>query len=289
MNFPRSLVLVAILLAPGLRAEPILKIANADYEVVYDSTAAEFSIRHKPSGKVFANNGKFEIPGGQAGIVSLTDKTFGKAQAIEITTPDGNHNRITLCATLPFVLFNGTLHNGTGDAQVRNKIPMFSAAVETGTTLADVKTLGTGGLLAPDKNPGSYAFLTIVDPASRSGAVGGWITHDRGSGVVFSPVKDGAVRMQAQIDYGRLRIKPGADADTETFALGWFDDARMGMEAYADAIAKVYAIKLPRQKAGFCTWYMEKHAGACDEVHLPEVSAVAAKELKPFGFEFIQI
>ncbi len=34
---------------------------------------------------------------------------------------------------------------------------------------------------------------------------------------------------------------------------------------------------------------MEKHAGACDEVHLPEVSAVAAKELKPFGFEFIQI
>ncbi len=41
--------------------------------------------------------------------------------------------------------------------------------------------------------------------------------------------------------------------------------------------------------AGFCTWYMEKYAGACDEVHLPKVSAVAAKELKPFGFEFIQI
>ena len=34
---------------------------------------------------------------------------------------------------------------------------------------------------------------------------------------------------------------------------------------------------------------MEKHAGACDEKHLAELSAFAAKELKPFGFDFIQI
>ena len=62
--------------------------------------------------------------------------------------------------------------------------------------------------------------------------------------MVFSPVTEGAVRIQSQLDYGRLRILPGKDASTEIFALGYFDDARFGLEAYADAIAKVYAIKL---------------------------------------------
>jgi hypothetical protein len=289
MRLVFTLSLAVILLAPISRAEGNLKISNADFEVDYDPASTGFSIRYKPTGRTFAKNGRFENSGGKASIKNVTDKTFGKGQSIEITSPNGNRDTITLCPGLPFVLFSGTLHNGTSDAVVHNKVRTFSATVETGASLADVKTLGTGGLLAPDKNPGSYAFLTIADPATRSGAVGGWITHERGSGVVFSPVKDGTVGMQAQIDYGRLRTKPGADADIETFALGWFDDARMGMESYADAIAKVYSIKLPRQKAGFCTWYMEKHAGACDEVHLPEVSAVAAKELKPFGFDFIQI
>ena len=45
---------------------------------------------------------------------------------------------------------------------------------------------GTGGLLAPDKNPGSYLFLTCADPDTRRGIVAGWITEDRGSGVVVS-------------------------------------------------------------------------------------------------------
>jgi hypothetical protein len=285
----RSACLLLLMLAPSLRADPVLRIHNTELEVGYDPVAAEFSVLHRPTNRVFAKHGKFEAPGGRAEIVPVKDPVFGQAQAIEIVTDGGNRNRIALYPGLPFVLFNGTLHNGAGDAVVHNKVPVFSAAVETGAAPGTVRTLGTGGLLEPVKNPGSYAFLTIADPATRAGVVGGWITHDRGSGVVFSPVADGAVRMRAQIEYGRLRIRPGADAATETFAMGWFDDARMGMEAYADAIAKVYSIKLPRQQAGFCTWYMEKHAGACDEVHLPEVSAVAAKELKPYGFDFIQI
>jgi len=285
----KTVTLCLLLLCPLLRAESSLKIENAVYAVEYNTSAAEFFIIHKPSGKAFAKNGKLENGGGKAIVIAVTDKTFGEGQAIEILSANGNSDRITLCPALPFVLFSGKLHNGSAEPQILNKVRKVSAGVETGAGLSAVRTLGTGGLHPPAKNPGSYAFLAIVAPASRSGVVGGWITHERGSGVVFSPVKDGAVRIQAQIDYGRLRILPGADADTETFAMGWFDDARFGLESYADAVARFYSIKLPRQLAGFCTWYMEKHAGACDEVHLPEVSAVAAKELKPFGFDFIQI
>ena len=47
--------------------------------------------------------------------------------------------------------------------------------------------------------------------------------------------------------------------------------------------------QLPPQPAGYCTWYAEKHGGACDEKHLAELAAFAARNLKPFGFEFVQI
>ncbi len=225
-------------------------IENKALSVMFDDASGVFTVAGKTTGKIFLTDGRLEGGGGKAAVIPIKDKTFGEGQAIEIIHPNGNRDRITLCPGLPFVLFSGSLHNGTSEPQIHNKVRTVSAGVETGAALAEVKTLGTGGLLPPDSNPGSYAFLTIVNPASRSGVVGGWITHDRGSGVVFSPVKDGAVRMQAQIDYGRLRIKPGADADTETFAMGWFDDARIGLEAYADAIAKVYAIKLAAPEGG---------------------------------------
>ena len=170
-----------------------------------------------------------------------------------------------------------------------NRVPAVSAGVDLGIPLAAVRTLGTAGLLDPKSNPGSYAFLAVVDPESRRGAVGGWLTHNRGSGVVFSPLDGDTCRIQAQMEFGRLRINPGQDAEGESFALGYFDDARLGLEAYADAIAKVYSIKLRPQHPGYCTWYMEKHGRSCDEKSLVELAAYAAKNLKPFGFDFIQI
>ena len=105
---------------------------------------------------------------------------------------------------------------------------------------SELRAFGTAGLTAVDKNPGSYAYLAVVDPATRAGIVGGWLTHDRGSGVVFSPVENDAVRMVAQIDYGRLRIKPGQDARTETFASAGSTMRGRDWKSYADAIARVY-------------------------------------------------
>jgi len=278
-----------VLIAAGWQVEAATSIENDRYVVNIEANDGTFTVAIKPSGKTMLTAGKLSGTGGTAKAVELADKILGKGKGIEVAYPNGNREVVALYANLPFVTFRSTLHNGGAEAVVLNHVPTVSAGIDLGKPLAGINTLGTGGLLAPAKNPGSYAFLTIVDPQSRSGVVGGWLTHDRGSGVVFSPVKDDAVRMQAQIDYGRLRIKPGENATAEMFAIGYFDDARFGLEAYADAIAKIYAVKLPKQQAGLCTWYMDKYAAACDEVHLPELTAVAAKELKPFGFDFIQI
>lgn len=274
--------------APTVSGER-LTVENAIYLLDFNPENEEFFIRHKPSGRLFIKNGTFEDRSGKATLTTITNKYLGRGRGIEILYPNGNRASLALYGELPFVVFDSTRHNATSEPQVLNRVPFFSAEVDAGADSENVTTLGTGGLLSPAKNPGSYAFLAIADSAGRRGVVGGYLTHDRGSGVVFSPVVDGTVRMEARVDFGRLRIKSGHDSGLETFVLGWFDDARFGLEAYADAIARVYEIKLPPKMTGFCTWYMEKHGRACDEKHLKEVAAVAASELKPFGFDFIQI
>ena len=288
MLVPRTII-TSLLLFIGVQAYSAtpLRIENDYYTVSVNPAKSDFSIQSKISGKTVLSDGKLAGTGGTANVRQITDKSFGEGSAIEVAYPNGNRETIAVHPSLPFVLFALTLHNGGGEPVVLNHIPTVSAMVDL--PAAKISTLGTGGLLSPAENPGSYAFLAAVDPDSRKGIVCGWITHDRGSGVVFSQEKSGTVRLQAQLDYGRLLIKPGVDAATETFAFGYFEDARLGLEAYADAIAKVYNIKLPPQPAGFCTWYTEKYSKGCDENHLPQLAEVAAKELKPFGFDFVQI
>ena len=267
----------------------LLRIENGLYAVQWDRDTQAFSLIYQPAQLTFAAQGAFAGSGGQAALISVEDKTAGRGQAIEIIHPNGNRDRIALYPNLPFVTFSSTIHNGATDPVVHNKLTMFQAVLNLEKACSELRAFGTGGLGAVDRNPGSYAYLALVDPATRSGVVGGWLTHDRGSGVVFSPVSDGKPGIRAQIDYGHLLVKPGADAQLETFVLGYFGDARLGLEAYADAVARAYSIKLPPQPSGLCTWYMDKQGGACDEQHLVQLATFIAKELEPFGFDFVQI
>jgi hypothetical protein len=266
-----------------------LTIENASLAAKWDARSARLSVVAKASGRVVIKDGRLGEEGATATTASVQHTTFGPGRALEITQRHGTRQSVMVFPNVPFVLLGTILHNGGAEPLVTNHVRVLSAAIDLAKPPGELRAFGTAGLGAVEKYPGSYAYLALVDPVTRAGVVGGWLTHDRGSGVVLSPLEGGVARLEAQIDYGRLRIKPGAEAETETFALGWFEDARLGLEAYADAIARVYSIKLPPQPSGYCTWYMEKHAGACDEKHLAELAAFAARELKPFGFEFIQI
>jgi hypothetical protein len=283
-----ALFAAAAITSASAQSEP-LKLENAACVLTFDPAKESFSIRQKSSGKEFVKNGAFEERGGKASLAKVTNKYLGEVHGIEIVYPNGNRNTMALYEGLPFVVFDAMRHNGTAEPQILNRVPLFTAEVDTGAAPDKVKTLGTGGLRAPEENPGSYAFLAFADPATRQGVVGGWLTQDRGSGVVFSPVTNGVAQMQTRVDFGRLRIKAGENQALETFLIGWFDDARDGLENYADQIAKIYKVKLPPKTEGLCTWYMQKHGGASNEFRLPEVTTIAAKELKPFGFDFILI
>lgn len=256
-------------------------IENKVLTVAIDAAAGCFSVAVKTTGKVFLANGRLE-----GGAV----KTKVTGQKIAVTQADGSTVVLELRQDLPFVFISKQQMAPKGaDSLDLSKAVLATFTLDLGKPAAELKTLGTGGLCAPDQNPGSYLFLTCADPATRRGVVAGWVTHDRGSGVVFSTVSNGQVEFKAQIDYGHLRIPAGTSAPLETLAIGCFDDARIGAELFAEVIAKHYQIKIRPQVAGYCTWYDDKHRGAGDETTIVELAEFAARELKPFGCSFVQI
>ncbi len=143
-----------------------------------------------PGGRVFVAV-KPSAGGGSVKKSVVTDRTFGTGDGLDVTDAEGNRVAVMLFPRLPFILFRSTLHNRANELKTIRTVRTVSAALDLDRPPAELRTLGTGGLLAADKNPGSYAWLAVADPVTRRGVVGGWLTHDRGSGVVRSTSKAG--------------------------------------------------------------------------------------------------
>ena len=272
---------------PSAASEGDWWLDNGHFCVVWDASKGVFSLG-RPGGTVFGQL-RFDKQPEKVQIAPWQHARLGPGRAFEVALPDGETGRIILLPELPFVLLQKELANDTSEDQTVHHVRPFEVTLDLPDAASDLKALGTAGLTAPNEHPGSYAFLAVAAPKSRRGVVSGWLSHDRGSGVVFSDIKDESVRILPQIDYGCLRIRPNAKTDSEIFAIGLFDDARLGLEAYADAIAQYYQIRLRPIVSGYCTWYSSPHGGASDEVHVTEFAKAAAEKLKPCGFDFVQI
>jgi hypothetical protein len=288
MFTPVRRAIASLLLAGSVQAASH-EIQNETLVVRYDDATATFSVLEKRNAAAFLTLGKLRGASGPTSVRSVSDKVLGRGKEIVVGQANGTHDSLRLFEGLPFVLVRSRIFNAADrEIDLTNAIPA-TFTIDLGKPAAELKVMGTAGLTAPDTNPGSYLFLTCADPASRRGVVAGCLTEDRGSGVLLSSVENGKVRFKAQIDYGHLRLPSGASADLETLAVGVFDDARLGQERFADTIARVYQIKLHPQVAGYCTWYSDPHGGAADEHSIVELAELAARELKPFGFSFVQI
>ncbi len=150
--------------------------------------------------------------------------------------------------------------------------------------------LGCDGLTESDVDRASYCFLAGANPDNQKGWVAGFLTHRRGSGVVFSKSSADSIAVTGTAQYGGRLLAPGASVAGETFFVGAFDDALNGLEAYANAIAAENGIRLGRSlTTGYCTWYSNPHGGACDERHVAKLVDFCAEHLKDYGFEVIQI
>jgi hypothetical protein len=290
MEKTKTLILVAAFLGIALFANAaVFTVENQSLVVRYDDAAGKFSVVEKAAGLVFLKSGKLDLTNANAKVRSVRDDVFGRGKGIMLTQADGSTASLELYPDLPFVLVRGLRHNQTKDTINLARVIPATFTLDLGKPASELRTLGTAGLTAPDKNPGSYLFLTCADPMTRYGVVAGWLTEDRGSGVLFSSVKDDAVEFKARVDYGHLLIPAGSSAKLETLAIGIFGDARIGAEKFADAIKRQYNITLRPRAAAYCSWYAEQHGEAGDEKSTVALAKFTANELKPFGFGVVQI
>ncbi|HJQ79703.1 MAG TPA: hypothetical protein VJ828_07095 [Lacipirellulaceae bacterium] len=216
--------------------------------------------------------------------------TWGRGQSIVLQWTDHSLAIVTLYQGLPFAVIQDVIVN-SDVKDIRLSRREFAAfEITAGKPVDDCRAFGTFGLepIRDARNPGSYNHLAIVQPESRSGVVMAWLTHERASGVLFYDREPGddSVRVTARQDYGQLRLRPSDPAPSESLLVGYFADARLGLEAYAEAARDYYKIQLPPQPSVYCTWY---HAGASNERQIREQAEFAARQLKPFGFGVIQI
>lgn len=210
------------------------------------------------------------------------------AKPERIVRPDGDVDLIENLAGSPFTTFRRELHNpGPMEREVR--MIEFVREVPLAGTAKDYRTLGVDGLKAAEAAASSHLFLAVAKVDASTGTVVGWLTQERGSGSVHSQASEDSLTITGRMEFGRLRIKPGQTVVTDALAVGSFADARLGLEAYADTIAKVNKIKLPKIPSGFCTWYSSPHGGAADEKSLAQLGAFCEQGLTKYGFDTILV
>lgn len=168
-------------------------------------------------------------------------------------------------------------------------------------------TLGTAGLRPVDDErlgcQGSYMFLAVANPAvdpvkGRSGVVAGFLTSNKGSGIVQSAKNaDGKVVLKPFVEYGKLlEIENPTDYRdnlSETFVVGRFADCRRGLERYAWQIARTHQIRMKEMPVGFCG----RDAAESDGVEAATETSIktaisgliknAEEKLVPYGFNAV--
>ncbi len=171
-------VLTTAALAPSAAVAKLHSIENKFLVVTYDDVAKTFSIIERATGQVFLKDGKLD--GNPKRVVTgsiHSFREFGQGNDIMVDREDGGWTMLELYPDVPFVFVCGQLCNyGKEPLDIKKVVPA-TFTLDLGKPASELRTLGTAGLTTPDKNPGSYLFLTLADPATRRGVVAGWLTQ----------------------------------------------------------------------------------------------------------------
>lgn len=226
---------------------------------------------------------------GAAGFkeITLENARFGAGRGVEITHASGEKERFFVCAGWPFVFVQKMLKNASAETLRLNRVNYPVLTISGKGTETPWKVFGTAGLVEAEKNKGSYMWSAAGKPEGGVAAVMGFISTDRASGVVRTSLSDDKkLSLLPHVDYGRLLLDPGQEEWSEVLVAGLFPAAQDGLERYADAIARLYDVKLKPMPIVHCTWYVD-HASS-DAAMRPRTDFIA-EALQPYGMNVVQI
>lgn len=283
--FMKSLlpIIVVVMLAAFVCAEEV-SMENSVLKVTVDKADGKFSIQSKRTGNVFVANARLARKVKSVMPGKVKDDIWGRGTEILIEHEDGSKTSLRLFGDSEFLGLHTSVHNPGKEPQVTRIMDILD--MDVALEGRKLMSFGTGGLSELEKGQTSFAFNALVDPKTRNGVVTAWLTHDVGVGVFLPKCENNITSIQSKIDFGNYMVKPGESRNTETLLIGYFDDARLGLEGYASAVAENLGIKLRPKTGVYCTWY---HSGASDQDQIAKNTEFAEKNLKPFGLGVMQI
>jgi len=214
-----------------------------------------------------------------------TGTPFGEGQML---ADHASSDRILLLKGSPFVYLRRDARNRPV-APPSKSINALEATLQLDTPATSLVCSGPNGLFKADHNQGQHLFTAIADPADNRGVVAGIVTIDAVSPVVFTDIKGGKVRLTLQDQYGTTVPSTMSAFGGDWWVIGYFDDARVGLEWYADEFARINQLEMKRCPVGLMTWYCEKYGGCLNQEAVVEISEFIAKTFGDYGYDFIQI
>lgn len=183
------------------------------------------------------------------------------------------------------VLTNGAMYYDAG--QLHDLDTPFKAAEPYGPT--------KGGRLAPDfqfphpERVHSWWNIGLFRGYDKEGLVCGFIENDSGLGqIILSRSASRDLSLYTEAVFAPMtRLQPGQSMRSGRFMITLAADPYSALEQYADAMGKLHPRPNRSIVNGWCEWFYTYEF--INEEEVIRNAEYAAKYLKPYGFEYIQI
>jgi len=188
---------------------------------------------------------------GETGVLALSriedrtpfaQTTFGLRDVTKVSVENGtlvlefrtDALHFTLPRESPFVRLDRRIRNPAPNELHLEKLGFPNLTLDVLNLKAPkLRAYGSASLSGISRNKGSETFQAVVDPVSRSGVVSGWLTRSRGSGHFATKIERGKCVLESFYRYHQLVVEGGKTLETETLVIGFFPDARLGLERFA--------------------------------------------------------
>jgi hypothetical protein len=138
--------------------------------------------------------------------------------------------------------------------------------------------------------------LALYTGDKRDGLVVGYLENKSSLGRITagfgkaesSPGVDDRISLVAESTYEKeFALKPGASVSSDRVMFNFAPDPFAALESYAQAIGDVHKVRLNPPINGWCSWF--SFFGAISEAEVLRQAEFAARHLKPFTFEYMQV
>jgi hypothetical protein len=268
-----------LFLAAFGRAETI---RSGDMSADFDPASGRLTFAR--AGKVFASAAFAEPGKAKCEVESVSGRQpLGPGKMLKIGPGE---NRVLVREGSPFIYVR---NDPRGVPASSNRVDGLIATLDLGVAPEKVRVVGAAGVFQPQHNRGQHVVTGVAVRETGAGVVAGLVRIDAASGVALTKVEQGKVVLTLRDEYG-CAIPPKLEPfGGDWWALGAFDDVRVGLETYATEFARVNQCKPLPAPVGYMSWYSQGHGGALTEKYAPELAEFVANTFKDYGYSVVQL